>query len=287
MSPSHYLIPYVKIFLGKNTYLDAGWSLFEGTIIARRQFGFMGVNAIKSYLIDFFACIFAKLIFVESEVQKKFYCKLFLVRHKKCFVLYTGVDEDQFKVNIDFDTPIDKFNNSKIVLFRGKYAVEAGLEVLARTTKLLSKEKITFWVFAPGIPKNLEFSENTILVHEFIDSKQKLAKLYSKAKLTLGQLSDHPRLDRTIPHKAFESAFLSKPYLTSRTKGILELFTENEEIICFKAGDSNDLAKSIGAFFCQPDRYEGIGNRMHKEYIQTLSQSELAKKFLNLIKCPL
>lgn len=284
MSPSHYLVPFARIFLGKNVYLDAGWSLFEGSIISRRQMGFIGTNILKAYLIDITASFFAKRIFIESNMQKAFYCKIFLVRKKKCSVIYTGVDEAQFKMNSNFQTPSDLFNNSKIVLFRGKYTAEAGLEVLAQASKLLSKEKITFWILSPGIPKNLEFSNNTIVVNTFVDSKQNLAKVYSEASLTLGQLSNHTRLKRTIPHKAYESAFLSKPYLSARSNGILELFTEDEDILCFNAGDENDLAKKISMFFTDFQNYEGIGINMRKKYDLDLSQCDLANRFLQLTK---
>jgi len=248
MSPSHYLVPFARLFLGKNVYLDAGWSLFEGSIISRRQIGFIGISVLKAYLIDFTASFLAKRIILESNAQKAFYCKIFLVRKSKCMVIYTGIDEAQFKLNSEFQVPIDIFKNSKIVLFRGKYTAGAGLEVLAKASKLLSNEEITFWIYSPGIPNNLEFSSNTIVIDSFVDSKQNLAKVYSEVSLTLGQLSNHSRLRRTIPHKAFESAFLSKPYLSARTKGISELFTEDEDIFCFKAGDENDLAKKLRCF---------------------------------------
>jgi glycosyltransferase involved in cell wall biosynthesis len=282
MSPSHYLVPLARLFLGKNVYLDAGWSLFEGSIISRRQIGFMGIKVLKAYLIDLTASFLAKRIILESNAQKAFYCKMFLVRKSKCSVIYTGIDEAQFKLNSEFQVPIDIFKNSKIVLFRGKYTAEAGLEVLAKASKLLSNEEITFWIYSPGIPKNLEFSSNTIVIDDFVNSKQDLAKVYSEASLTLGQLSNHSRLKRTIPHKAFESAFLSKPYLSARTKGILELFTEGEDIFCFKAGDENDLAKKIRMFFTNINSYKRIGKNMRKKYDSELSKCELASRFLKM-----
>jgi len=284
MSPSHYLTPFTRIFLGKNTYLDAGWSLFEGSILARRQIGFMGINLIKTYSIDLIASIFAKRILLESEAQINFYCKLFLIRKSKCSVIYTGVDEDQFEVNNDFPTPSDIYGNGAIVMFRGKYTGEAGLEVLAQASKLLKDEKITFWIFSPGIPKNLGFSKNTFIFSNFIDSKRNLAKIYAEAGLTLGQLSDYPRLNRTIPHKAFESALLAKPYLSSRSKGILEVFSENKEIICFNPGDPIDLANKIRIFFEFRRDFEKIGICMHEKYIMNLSQLKLASMLLGLVE---
>jgi glycosyltransferase involved in cell wall biosynthesis len=283
MSPSHYLVPITRIFLSKNVYLDAGWSLFEGSIISRQQRGFLGLNILKTYFIDITASIFAKQIFLESFAQKAFYCKMFLVRKNKCAVIYTGIDEQQFELNRNFQTPIDFFNNAKTVLFRGKHTAEAGLEVLAQATMILESEEITFWIFSPEIPKNLQFSRNTVVVTNFIQSKRDLATIYCKAALTLGQLSNHPRLNRTIPHKAFESAFFSKPYLSARVEGILELFNENQSILCFTPGDSSDLARKISKFFTKSCNNERIGTNMRKKYDSDLSQTTLSNRLFKSI----
>jgi hypothetical protein len=90
MSPSHILVPIVRILLGKKPYLDAGWSLFEGSVISRKNLGFLGTNVVKSYLIDFIASRFAQKIVLESHLQKNFYSSLFLVNKKKCYKKHKG-----------------------------------------------------------------------------------------------------------------------------------------------------------------------------------------------------
>ena len=284
MSPSQILVPFVKFFLGNKIIMDSGWSLFEGTILTRRKFGLFGKDLFKIYGIDYIASRLAKKIVLESHAQKEFYAKLFFVNSKKCSVIYTGIDEEQFKINKKYQQPLDFFNNSKIVLYRGKYTVEAGLEVLASATRILESEEITFWVLSPGIPNNIKFSKNTFILSKFVDSKQDIAKLYSKATLTLGQLSSHPRLRRTIPHRAYESAFLSKPYLSARADGILELFSENKEILCFNPGDSFDLAGKIKLFFENYQAMRFLGDNLNLSYNSVLTQSKLADSFNDLIE---
>jgi glycosyltransferase involved in cell wall biosynthesis len=283
MSPSHFLVPVVRVLLGKRTYLDAGWSLFEGSVISRHKFGFFGTNVIKSYLIDFFSSLFAQKIVLESQSQRKFYSRLFLVNRNKCSVVYTGIDEEQFQAKSHAQLPADYFNNSRIVLFRGKYNKEAGIEVLAEATHLLAGEEITFWIVSPKIPNGIQFSCNTIVLDQFLNTKQELASIYLGSNLTLGQLSAHSRLSRTIPHKAFESAFFSKPYLSARTKGITELFLEGEEILCFKPNDAQDLANKIKDYFDKSYTYMKVGANMRRKYDSDLSQSKLAGLFLTII----
>ena len=197
--------------------------------------------------------------------------------------MYTGVNEKNFLANINFRLPTDIFNNSKIVLFRGIYNLEGGLEVLAKTTKVLESQSITFWVFTPGMPEDLKFSKNTIIDKNYYPPST-IARIHSASSITLGQLAKHERLNRTIPHKAFEAAFLGKAYLTGRNHGILEIFKENKEISCFNPGDSTDLANKISELFKEPELLKNLGLNMQVKYNEVASQTRLANKLLTTIK---
>ena len=71
-SPSHLLAIYARFILKRAVILDAGWSLFEGEVISRRSFGFLGFRAARIYFIDLFANHLAKMILVETDLQKKY-----------------------------------------------------------------------------------------------------------------------------------------------------------------------------------------------------------------------
>jgi glycosyltransferase involved in cell wall biosynthesis len=179
--------------------------------------------------------------------------------------------------------PPDFFNNSKIVLFRGKYNPEAGIDVLALATKLLKEEQITFWVFSPGLPEQIEFSKNTYVFRNYIENQSDITYLYKHAQITVGQMSNHIRLSRTIPHKAFESAYFSKPYVTAGNSGIKQIFLDNHEIICSIPGDAQDLASKITYLLENPEKAKVIGENMNLKYRNFYSQEILAKAFLKLI----
>jgi glycosyltransferase involved in cell wall biosynthesis len=276
-SPSQYLTFFSRIALSNQLYLDAGWSLFEGTVISRKRFGLFGATAIKNYLVDFISSHLVKGIFVESELQKLFYSRLFFVRKSKIEVIYTGVDEFAMSPNMKFKPPTE--SNQKVVLFRGKYNPEAGVEVLAKATFLLEAENISFWVFCPGLPSDISFGKNTYVDTGF-HSKSEFASLYAHALLSLGQLSNHPRLSRTIPHKAYEAAYTSTAYITARSQGILELFKEDHEILCFEPGNAQDLASKIFQVCFSPHLALEIGSKMNIRYLTKCSQSSLANEFL-------
>jgi len=280
MSPSQYLTLLVWGLLSKKIILDAGWSLYEGTTISR---GIRGLQSIKVYLIDFIASQLAQRIILESNAQIDFYHKKFKIKKSKCVRLYTGVNEKNFIPNTNFQLPTNMFDSSKIVLFRGSYNHEGGLEVLAETTKILESQSIIFWIFTPGLPAELEFSKNTIVDRNYYPSST-IARIQSACSISLGQLAKHERLNRTIPHKAYEAAFLGKAYLTGRNQGILEIFEEEKEISCFNPGDSTDLANKILELFKEPRLLKNLGLNMQVKYNEVASQTRLSNKLLTTIK---
>jgi glycosyltransferase involved in cell wall biosynthesis len=276
-SPGQYIVPLARLILGKRIVLDAGWSQFEGSFISRGQVGILFSRVIKNYLLDFVSSHLAVKIFLESNLQLDFYSRVFLVSRKKLQVLYTGVDENAFIPNLNFRPQIQ--TDVPVIMFRGKYNPESGLEILAEATHLLLDSKIQFLVFSQGIPKNISFGSNTLVDTEK-HSKSDFANLLLNCDLSLGQLSSHSRLKRTIPHKAFESAFLGVPYLTGRNLGVLELFAEDTEIACFDPGNSRDLAEKILFLLKEPKVRERLGANMRLKYEIKCSQSKLASQFL-------
>jgi glycosyltransferase involved in cell wall biosynthesis len=89
-------------------------------------------------------------------------------------------------------------------------------------------------------------------------------------------------LSRTIPHKAFEAAFCSAPYLTARTKGILELFS-NSEIFTFEPGSASDLAEQISFLSENRSLTKKVGANMKRSYDLLASQEILTDQFLKYI----
>lgn len=280
-SPSHLLAIYARFILKRAVILDAGWSLFEGEVISRKSFGFLGIRAARIYLIDLFANHLAKTIFVETDLQKRYYKKLFFLPAEKVRVLYTGLDEESFTsvAKPTNYTPPDKSYFS--VLFRGKYNPEAGLDVLSEAAEILKYEKIYFSVFAPGIPSSISFPEN-VKVYTGQLTKAEIAYLLRNADLSLGQLSNNPRLARTIPHKAYESAFCGTPYLTARSSGVMEIFSENE-LLTFDPGSASDLATQILRISKISDLRKNTGETMRRKYDETTSQDILTQRFLKQI----
>ena len=284
-SPSQLLVLPVILIFSKRPILDAGWSLFESTITSKRRAGFLLQKACKTYFIDLLGSHLSKKVILESELQRKWYAKVFLVNKSKCFVNYTGVDEASMPITNQTGQTREIFQSctSLHIVFRGKDNTEAGLSILAACTKLLVNEDIEFLVISPGLLPRYEFSDKTQLLTEVYESKAILGELMRMGDISLGQLALHKRTERTIPHKAFESAFLGVPYLSARNKGVLEVFTEGKDIYCFDPGSAEDLAKKIIELKYSPTLRKSLQDCISETYEIKLSQERISTNFLRII----
>ena len=278
---AHILVPFVRLISNKKIVFNALGSLYEGKIISRAQASPRSFKALYWWLIDFLAFHAASLSLVESNAQKEFLQNKFLLNKRKLLRAWTGADD-----NIFFhDAAIPKLPIFT-VLFRGGFLPEAGMEYAVEAAKTLKNENIKFRIIGSG-PTEIKIKEllgkYNLENVEWIKEKLSPADLRNKmleCHLSLGQLSIHDRLQRTVPHKAFETLAVGLPYLTARNPGIMELLKENETCFFCNPADSNDLAKKIIWARENQETIKKIaenGNLLHR---RELRPAILAKKVL-------
>ena len=282
-SPSHILVLPLVFFLGTRPHLDAGWPLIDGVISSRRQYGFLGFNLIKTYLIDFLAFHLSLSVIVESSEQKKRVIKRYLISPNKVHVVLTGFDESRFSGM--YAENIDVNRNTKQVFMRGSDQKEAGISFLIEAANLARLRNIDlfFRVVTNSDEnradfENLKFSSNRI-------SELELFKEYCSSQITLGQLSNHPRINWTIPHKFFEAAYLGLPYLSASSVPMRAL-AEDNCVVLFEGGNSHDLLTKIVELISDESKQDLISGNIKAFYEEYCSQSVLTEKFLFIITKP-
>jgi glycosyltransferase involved in cell wall biosynthesis len=282
-SPSHILVLPFVFFRGIRPHLDAGWPLFDGVISSRRQYGFLSFNLIKTYLIDFLAFHLSMNIIVESNEQKKRVIKHYFLSSDKVHVVLTGFDESRFSgMRVE---SINVNDNSQQVLMRGSDQEEAGISFLIEAANLARKRNLNlfFRVITNSDEKkvvfeNLKFSSDRILDEE-------LFKEYCSSQIALGQLSNHPRINWTIPHKFFEAAYLGVPYLSASSGPMRDLAEENC-VALFEGGDPIDLLNRIVELISDKSKQDQISKNIKAFYEEHCSQLVLTEKFLFIITKP-
>ena len=157
---------------------------------------------------------------------------------------------------------------------------------MIEAAKILEDQNVKFLVIGHGFlykkvnalmaelsPKNLEMQNQRLSIKE-------LRELMLSCHISLGQLADHPRLDRTLPCKLFESLAMKLPYLTGRNKAALELLTENETCACANPGDASDLAQKILSLKNDPVQLNAIGQNAYELYKNKLTSRRLAEEVM-------
>ena len=284
-----YASPQAAILLGlisrKKVIYNALCSEFERKVVSRNLASRYSLKGFYYWFLDFLACHMSNLIMLETQHQIDYFIRLFRIPSKKFFLAWTGVDEERFF----YQANIQKYEFFTVV-FRGRLLPEAGGEYVVDAAKILENEPIKIIMLANGMllpkiqdkirelkPKNLE------LITEFL-SDERLREIMHKCHVSLGQLSSHDRLKRTIPHKAYESIALRLPYLTARNPAVLELFKEGETCIACEGANAKDLAEKVLWAKNNIDRLNVIADNGYNLYKEKLTSVILAKNLLERIR---
>ena len=281
--------PQLAIFMGlisgKKIIHNAFVSVYDRLISSRELAHRFSIKTFYYFILDFLASHLSDLTIVESNHQGEFFKKNFKLPEKKIYRAWAGVDENRFF----YDPAISK-SDSFTVLFRGMFLPESGVEYAIRAAKILEKDDIKFIIIGGG-PRLHEIKElieelkpsNLKLIDDFLP-QDGLNKLMQSSHVILGQLSDHIRLTRTIPYKAYESLAMKLPYLTASNQGILELLKNGETCITCKPADPRSLADRILWIKNNYLLAEKVAENGYKLYQDQLKSHILAQNLLDRIR---
>lgn len=283
--PGQIVTPFAKLISHKKVILDALCSLYEGEVISRQSARKWHPNAWRIWFIDFCAYLFADLVLVETESQKQFFIEKFFVNPKKIAIVYTGADDSLFYPDLSVKKK-EKFT----AVFRGRFLPEAGVEVIVEAAKILESKDVDIFIMGSGLldkeinafidkikPKNLSVESGHLSFDE-------MRRLILSCHVSLGQFANHERLDRTIPHKAFESLALGLPYVTARSKGVSEILKDGENCFMVNPADPKNLSEKIIYIKNNSAIAQKIGNNglaLHKE---KFTPDVLSKQIISLLE---
>jgi hypothetical protein len=275
------LLSIYSFFLGCRVILDAGLPLWDGVITSRRNFGFMGFRLIKVYLIDFLSFHLAKHVIFETYTQRSRVSKMFTIKQEKLSCVLLGFDENRFvSQNIDQKGAIVK-KDVLDILFRGGNQVESGISLLVEACKILEDDKrFTFTLVTNSLGSDVAMNNLRLMVGHISDDLMR--DLLLRADLILGQLLNHKRLSIAIPHKFYEAAYFSKPYLTANY-GLMEDFVNKNLVFGFTAGDVQSFIKNLNILFEKQLEVFSFGQKLGDWYNENSSQIILTRKFYDIL----
>lgn len=273
------VVPLAKLITRKPVIFDALCSFYEAQIISRNAY--KGIPFRKTYarLIDWMANMFADMVLVETEAQRQYFIEKLHVPPRKCAVLFTGVDVSEFF----YDPKVAKKEEFTVV-FRGSLTREAGVPYIVESAQILEDKRVLFVILGTGeILKELRAQikavklKNLVFIDRRLDTKE-LRELMLSSHVSLGQFGDHERLERTIPHKAFESLAMKIPYITGRAPGIGELLRDGESCLMVNLADSKDIAKKILALKHNVTLQQTLAEKGYRTYQERFTPGILGKQ---------
>jgi hypothetical protein len=109
-----------------------------------------------------------------------------------------------------------------------------------------------------------------------------MAMLYENSDVCLGQFSNKERLNRTIPHKTFESLFFSKCYVTPRTDPLISLVSGTKSVYFTNGNLPEHIAEALKTINNDRSLTKTIGRNGKKLYKSTLTQKQLSQKLMDI-----
>ena len=290
MNPCHVFVPFIKLLSSQPIILDAGWPLSD-SILNKPSLIVNKIAFLKNYVIDYFAFRSASLILLESQKQIDYSATTFRIRRNKLIRLYTGFNENVCSSNSKsarekFLSELGLDSKTKYIFFRGKYTKECGMEIIAKLSKSYLSH-IQFIIATNKNPEKLEFGDNVKILTNYLSEAQ-IESLYVGSSVCLGQLSNYQRLDRTIPHKAFEAGYFGRPYVTLDTESIRELYPKDNQVSYIENLSLNLIAATITSIFDDKTLVKNLSKNIKEQYNkvaqQRILQGEFVRIALNLLQ---
>lgn len=282
--PGHIMTPFAKIISRKPIIADLLGSFKDAQIHSHNS---GALRRFKDSIIDWMAVKFADIVLLESEAQKDFFIKRY-GNLKKFKVLYTGVDESVFYSA----NSVRKEGDVKIILFRGRLTPESGIFHILKSAELLKERKdIVFRIVGfhyrlgqqvKDIIQERKLS-NVELVYDYLSDNDLFEKM-KDAFISLGQFESSPRLDRTIPHKIFESMIMGLPLITAYSRAVGELLNGGESCLFVRRADPEHLAEKICFLADNPEMAKKLADNAQIIYDKKCSEKVLMDELFDIIK---
>lgn len=282
LSPSHVLVPLLRLFWRGKIVLDAGWPLTDAAI--SRGFNLAKPwKLIKSISIDLISFRMASKVIVESAVQSKRIARSFRIRENKINVLFTGFDESSISPQEEYFPELAKLETSKpVVAFRGSSNPESGLDIIAEMSNLQQAEAFNLLICTNTENFNYNFSSSAFLITRKL-SKHEIIQIYRLSSVMIGQISSNKRLDYTIPHKAYEAGYFGKAYISTDRPAIREVYFSDEAVSYKYKFDAETLLHTILDLINNPEKRQIQERLIHHDYRERANQELLGERFINLI----
>jgi len=238
-----------------------------------------------TYTAEKFVYSLPDILLVDSQVLGDYIHEEFGVPSSKIKVVYLGADEEIYKFQ-GFKKPGKVLN----VIYYGMYNPIHGVEhIVAAARKLSTDANIQFTMIGTGplYPMAYELAQKYKLKNiQFFPSMPEAdaQKLLKEADIFLGFMQNLSSADRFIPNKVGQGIALGKAVITSRTKVIESVFTDQENIYMCLSNNSDSLVKAITDLKTHPLLLEKIAQNGYKLFNEKFSMRQVGIELTKIMR---
>lgn len=285
--PGQEVMLSAKLFIRKPIIFDAFTSHYGGYILDRGRWARNSLRAKYFKFLDKWSCKFADLVLLDTESHIDFFVKEFNLPKEKFRRIWIGANDDILR-----PLEVQKQDDGKFhILFFGTYVPLQGAEYIVRAANILKdRQDIVFKFIGKGQdgPKCMSLARELGLKNiEFAGmmKPEDLRLEIAKSDLVLGLFGNTPKTPLVIPNKVYEALSMRKPVITSDTRSIRELFTE-EDVFFVKPADPESLAEGIIKLKNDPGLRQKIADNGHNKFSKFASTKVLGEELRKILeKC--
>jgi glycosyltransferase involved in cell wall biosynthesis len=271
-----------KIFSRKPVVMDAMYSMYDAVVNDRKETFAFHPRALRLLAFDWFACLLADRIIVDTEEHKKYWSGWLFVDPRKIEVVYIGADPKNFTRSLGAEKAHDRF----IVHSSGKYIPLQGTEKVVEAARILKDDaSILFRLLGwkKGVYKADELIQSYGLKNvERIERVplDEYNRYMSEADVVLGIFGDTAKAKRAIPNKVFEGMAAGKAVITMDTPAVREIFTEDD--ICLVKNDPESIAAAVKRLQNDPALRARLAKNGYAKIVSKHSPAPLGKRLLEI-----
>ncbi len=282
-----YLMPlawYLARRRGSLIILDMLISQYDTEVGDRKRLSHFSPRAWFLWFVDFFSCLLADAIVVDTAAHKIFFATHFFVAPEKIIVAPIGCRSDLFT-----SASVEKeIGDELIVEFHGTFIPLQGIEYIVEAAKILQDrdEKVRFMLVGTG----QTFAETERRVKELHltnvnlvgrKSPKDIPRYVAEGDICLGIFGATDKALRVIPNKVYECLSAGRPTITERSPAALEVLHDREEVCMVEPADPRDIAEKILELKNDPVLRAHLGKRARAVSLERFSPRAIARPLID------
>jgi glycosyltransferase involved in cell wall biosynthesis len=270
------------LFPNKKIIFDIFISQYASNVVDRKVHKPHSPSGYRDYFLDWYSIRIARVVIIDTNEHIEAFIRNYSLKKEKAIRIFLG------SALIPVDKPkYTKGREEFIVHFHGTFIGLHGVEHIVQAAKFLENNKrIVFKMIGSGqlleemkaLTKKLHLTNIEFLGR--IPGYKDVLERINNCDVLLGAFGSTERGQWVIMNKIFEGMVYGKAIISAETPAMRELFTDRENVLFVKAGNSRDLSEKISELERDEVLKEKIGLGALNLFKQRLAPKMLVKNFL-------